>query len=79
MGSSINVFLWILPNALLISRSGRYTVLSLANTCSVVDLFLQYPAWDMGIAEPNLKLIFLYIQTANVFIRTNKKNYCLKI
>lgn len=27
-----------------------------ADTCSVVDLFLRYTDWEMGIAEFNLKL-----------------------
>ena len=43
-----------------------------ANTWSVVDLFLRYAAWDMGITESNLELILYIIQTANIFLRTNK-------
>ena len=43
------------------------------NTCSVVDLFLRYAAWDMGIAKSNLQFIFFIIQTANIFIRTDKR------
>ena len=57
------------------SKRSRYTVSSVddivlsiislvANTCSVVDLFLRYAAWDMGIADSNLELIlfiFFYI------------------
>ena len=66
------------------SRRSRYTVSSVgdtvlsiislvANTCSVVDLFLRYAAWDMGIAESNLELILFIIQTANTFLRTDKR------
>ena len=51
------------------SKRSRYTVSSVddivlsiislvANTCSATDLFLRYAAWDMGIAESNLELIF---------------------
>ena len=43
------------------------------NTCSVIDLFLRYAAWDMGIAKSNLQFIFFIIQTANIFIRTDKR------
>ena len=66
------------------SKRSRYTVSSIddivlsiislvANTCSVVDLFLRYTAWDMGIAESNLELILFIIQTANIFLRTDKR------
>ena len=66
------------------SKRSRYTVSSVddivlsiislvANTCSVVDLFLRYAAWDMGIAESNLELILFIIQTANIFLRTDKR------
>ena len=66
------------------SKNSRYTVscvddivlsiISLiANTCPAVDLFLQYAAWDMGIAESNLELILFITQTANIFLRTNKR------
>ena len=69
------MFLCILSNALLMSRRSRYTVSSaddivlliiglVANTCSVVHLFLRYAAWDM--------LLFI-IQTANIFQRTDKR------
>ena len=44
-----------------------------ANSCSVVDLFLRHAAWDMGIAESNLQLILFIIQTANIFLRTDKR------
>ena len=43
------------------------------NTCSVIDLFLRYAAWDMGIAKSNLQFIFFIIKTANIFIRTDKR------
>ena len=77
------MFLCVLSNALLMSKRSRYTVSSVddivfsiislvANTCSVVDLFLGYGAWDVGIAESNLELILFIIQTANIFLRTNK-------
>ena len=66
------------------SKRSRYTVSSVddidlsiislvANTCSVVDLFLRYAAWDMGIAVSYLELILFIIQTANIFLRTNKR------
>ena len=66
------MFLCILSNALLMSKRSRYTVSSaddivlsiislVANTCSVVDLFLRYAAWDMGIAESNLELILFLL------------------
>ena len=62
------MFLCILPKTLLMSKRSRYTVSSVddidlsiislvANTCPVVDLFLRYAAWYMGIAETNLELI----------------------
>ena len=44
-----------------------------ANTCSVVDLFLRYAAWDMGIAESNLELFLFIIQAANIFLRIDKR------
>ena len=44
-----------------------------ANTCSIVDLFLRYAAWDMGIAESHLELILFVIQSANIFLRTDKR------
>ena len=47
-----------------------FLLLAFANRCSVVDLFLQYAAWDMGIAESNLELIRFIIETANIFLRT---------
>ena len=43
-----------------------------ANTCSVVDLFLRYAASDIGITESNLELILFITQTANIFLRTDK-------
>ena len=69
------------------SKKSKYTfssvddsVLSIislvANTYSVVDLFLRYAAWGMGIAWVlliNLELINLIIQTTNIFLRTNKR------
>ena len=65
-------------------RRSRYMVLSVddivlsiislvANTCSVLDLFLQYAACNMGIAESNLKLILFIIQTADIFLRTDQR------
>ena len=65
------------------SRRSRYavsfvddivlSVISLVwNICSVVDLFLRYAAWGMGIAESNLKLILFIIQTANIVLSTGK-------
>ena len=65
------------------SQRSRYTVSSVddiflsiisffANTCSAVDLFLPYAAWDMGIADSNLKFTFFIMQTANIFLRTDK-------
>ena len=51
-----------------------FSVISLlANTYSVVGLFLRYALWDMGTAESNLKLILFIIQTANIFLRTDKR------
>ena len=47
-----------------------FLLLAFANRCSVVDLFLRYAAWDMGIAESNLELIRFIIETANIFLRT---------
>ena len=78
------MFFCILSNTLLMSKKSKYTfssvddsVLSIislvANTYSVVDLFLRYAAWGMGIAESNLELINLIIQTTNIFLRTNKR------
>ena len=40
---------------------------------SVVDLFLRYAVWDMGITKSNLKLIRFIIRTANIFLRTDEK------
>ena len=57
--SSINVFLYILSNALLMSRRSRYTFPSVDHI---------YAAWEMGIAESNLKLILFIIQAANIFL-----------
>ena len=73
-----------MSNALLMSRKSRYTVSSVdrivlsnislvANTCSVLDLFLRYAARDMGIAESNLELILFIIQAANILLRTGKR------
>ena len=73
------MFLCILPKTLLMSKRSRYTVSSVddidlsiislvANTCSVVDLFLRYAAWDIGMAESNLELILFIMQTANIFL-----------
>ena len=53
------MFLCILSNALLMSKRSRYTVSSVddivlsaislvGNTCSVVDLFSRYAAWDIS-------------------------------
>ena len=64
--SSINVILCILWDALLMSRRSRYTVSSfdeivlsiirlVASTCSDVDPFLRYTAWDIGTAESDLQ------------------------
>ena len=64
MKSSINVFLFILSNALLMSRRSRYTFPSVDHI---------YAAWEMGIAESNLKLILFIIQAANIFLRTVKR------
>ena len=47
-----------------------FLLLAFANRCSVVDLFLRYAAWDMGIAESNLELIRFIIETANIFLTT---------
>ena len=66
------------------SRMSRYTVSSVddivlsiislvVNTCSVVDLFLRYAAWDMVIAESHLKIILFIIKTATIFLRTDKR------
>lgn len=82
--SSINLFPCILSNALLISRRSIYTASSgvdnalpvisvVTNICSVIDLFLRCVAWDMAITKSNLKLIFLIIQTANIFLETVKR------
>ena len=50
-----------------------FSIISLlANTCSVAGLFLRCALWDMGTAESNLKLILFIIQTANIFLRTDK-------
>ena len=73
-----------MSNALLMSKRSRYKVSSVddivhsiislaANTCSVVDLFLRYAVWDIGIAESNLELTLFIIQTANIFLRTDKR------
>ena len=81
--SSTNVLPCILSNTLLMSQRSRYTVSStddiflsiisfFANTCSAVDLFLSYTAWDMGIADSNLEFTFFIMQTANIFLRTDK-------
>ena len=70
------MFLCILSNALLMSKRSRYTVSSVddivlstislvGNTCSVVDLFSRYAAWDMGIGDSNLELILLPIRKTN--------------
>ena len=78
------MFLCILSNTLLKSRRSRYTISSVhgiflsiislvANVCSVVDLFLRYVVWDMGIAKANLKLTLFIIQTAKLFLRTDKR------
>ena len=51
-----------------------FSIISLgANTCSVVNLFLRYAASDMGITESKLKLILYIIQTANIFLRPDKR------
>ena len=74
----------ILSKASLTSRRSKHTVSSVdnivlyiislvANICSVVDLFLRYAAWDMRIAESNLKLVIFIIQTDNIFLRTDKR------
>ena len=39
----------------------------------LLTYFLKYAASDMGIGESNLKLILFIIQTANIFLRTNKR------
>ena len=78
------MFLCILSNALLMSKRRRYTVSSVcdtvlsvislvANRCSVVDVFLRYAAWDIGIAGSNRELILFSIWTANIFPRTDKR------
>ena len=78
------MFLCMLLNTLLISKRSRYMVSSVddivlsiislvANTNFVVDLFLWYAAWDMGITEYNLELILFIIQTANIFLGMNKR------
>ena len=47
-----------------------------ANKCSVVDLYLRYTAWDVGITESNLEFILFIIQVANIFLRTDKRIIC---
>ena len=65
------------------SQRSRYTISSVddivlsiislvANTCSVVDLFLRYAVWDMGIEDSNLEFTLFIMQTANIFVRTDK-------
>ena len=65
------------------SQRSRYTISSVddivlsiisfvANTCSVVDLFLPYAVWDMGIEDSNLEFTLFIMQTANIFVRTDK-------
>ena len=66
------------------SNLSRYTVSSVddivlsiislaANTCSAVNLFLRYAAWDMGIAESNFELVLFIMQIANIFLRMHKR------
>ena len=65
------------------SRKSKYMVLSVddivlsiisfvENTCPASELLLRYAARDVGIAEPNLKLILFILQTANIFLGTDK-------
>ena len=85
--SLINVFLFIPSIALLKPSRRRCTVSSVndialaiislvANTCSVIDLLVRYASWDMGITESYLKLILFIGQTANIFLRMDKKIIC---
>ena len=65
------------------SQRSRYTISSVddivlsiisfvANTCSVVDLFLPYAVWDMGIEDSNLEFTLFIMQTATIFVRKDK-------
>lgn len=65
------------------SRKSKYMVLSVDDivlsiisfveiTCPAAELLLRYAARDMGIAESNLKLILFILQTANIFLGTDK-------
>lgn len=65
------------------SRKSKYMVLSVddivlsiisfvENTCPAAVLLLRYAARDMDIAESNLKLILFILQTANIFLGTDK-------
>lgn len=85
--SLINVFLFIVPIALLKPRRRRCTVSSIndialatislvANTCSFIDLLVRYVSWDMDITESYLKLILFIRQTANVFLKMDKRIIC---
>ena len=85
--SLINVFLFIVPIALLKPRRRRCTVSSIndialatislvANTCSFIDLLVRFVSWDMDITESYLKLILFIRQTANVFLKMDKRIIC---